>query len=290
MTQRIFLAITAVLTFATVATAQPAPKEDFFTGRDTFESIVGKAKQENWKKLNMGELVGRVAREFLGTPYVGHTFEIFDDREVCVINLKGLDCATFYEAALGLARTIKTGRTSDEEFQKQIRRIRYRDGKMDGYVSRLHYAIDYFHDNESKGILNIITEDIPGAALYDKPISFMSENPDSYRQLKANPNLVPEIAKTEAAISKRRTFYIPKEKIADIESLLKTGDIIGLTTPVKGLDVSHTGLCYRDEMGVLRFMHASSVKMEVVLDERLSDYLARSKNTGIVVARPLELN
>ena len=115
MTNRI-LAITAVLTFATVTFAQPTPKEDFFTGREVYASIVDRAKKEDWKRLEMGELVGKVAKEFLGTPYVGFTFEIFDDREVCVINLKGLDCATFYEAALGLARTIKTGRTSDGDF------------------------------------------------------------------------------------------------------------------------------------------------------------------------------
>lgn len=290
MTIRFLVLITAVLTFATVAIAQPDPKEDFFTGRDVFSEIASKAKQENWKKLEMGELVGKVGKEFLGTPYVGFTFEIFDDREVCVINLKGLDCATFYEAALALARTIKSKRVDENEFQNQIKRIRYRGGKLGGYVSRLHYAIDYFHDNESKGILNIVTEDIPGALPYEKPISFMSENAELYRQLKANPNLVPEIAKTEAAISKRKTFYIPKEKVAEIEVLLKTGDILGLTIPTKGLDVSHTGICYRDENGVLRFMHASSTQKSVVLDERLSEYLASTKNTGIVVARPLELN
>jgi len=290
MTIRCLANITAVLTFATVAVAQPAPKEDFFTGRDVFAQIVEKAKQENWNKLEMGDLVGKVAKEFVGTPYVGFTFEIFDDREVCVINLKGLDCATFYEAALGLARTIKSNRTTADEFQRQITRIRYRGGKLDGYASRLHYAIDYFQDNEAKGILNIITDDLPGALPYEKPISFMSENAELYRQLKANPSLVPLIAKTEAEINKRKTYYVPKDKVGEIETLLKTGDILGLTIPTKGLDVSHTGLCYRDENGVIRLLHASSVKKAVVLDERLSDYLARSRNTGIVVARPMELN
>ncbi|MBC8063532.1 MAG: DUF1460 domain-containing protein [Chlorobia bacterium] len=289
MTRREFLAVSAAITFApAIAVAQ---KEDFFTGRDVFARIMDQAKAGQWQKLQMGDLVGQVAKTFIGTPYVGHTFEIFDDREVCVINLKGLDCATFYEASLALARTIKTGRLTESEFQKQTTRIRYRGGKLKGYVSRLHYAIDYFHDNEEKGIVQTISDDIPGALLYPRKISFMTKNFEKYRQLKANPALVPEITKTEDEINFRRNFYIPKEKVGEIEILLKTGDLLGLTTTTEGLDVSHTGLCYRDETDTLRFMHASSVKKEVILDGRLSDYLTKSKiNDGIIVARPLELS
>lgn len=288
MTRRHFLLAASTLVIAPrFALAQ---KEDFFTGKEVFASIIGKAKAGNWAKLPMGDLVGQVGKEFLGTPYVGFTFEIFDDREVCVINLNGLDCATFYEASLAIARTIKSGRLTEAEFQKQTQRIRYRGGKLNGYVSRLHYAIDYFHDNEVKGIVHVVSEDLPGAEIYPKKLSFMTKNSDRYRQLKANPTLVPLITKTEEDVNARRNFYVPKEKVADIEILLKTGDLIGLTTTTEGLDVSHTGICYRDESDTLRFMHASSVRKEVILDGRLSDYLAKAKiNTGIIVARPLEL-
>lgn len=288
MTRRDFLVAASAL--ALVPSSALAQKDDFFTGKDVFASIIAKARDGEWEKLAMGDLVGKVATEFLGTPYVGFTFEIFDDREVCVINLKGLDCATFYEASLAIARTIKSGRLTESEFEKQTKRIRYRGGKLNGYVSRLHYAIDYFHDNEVKGIVHVVSEDLPGAEVYDKKLSFMTKHFDKYRQLKANPALVPQITKTEDAVNARKNFYVPKEKVADVEILLKTGDLIGLTTTTEGLDVSHTGICYRDEKDVLRFMHASSVRKEVILDGRLSDYLAKAKiNTGIIVARPLEL-
>lgn len=288
MTRRDFIAVATTLAFAPrFALSQ---SEDFFTGRDVFATIIAKARAGNWAKLPMGDLVGQVGKEFLGTPYVGFTFEIFDDREVCVINLKGLDCATFYEASLAIARTIKVGRLTEAEFQKQTQRIRYRGGKLNGYVSRLHYAIDYFHDNEVKGIVHILSDDLPGAQAYPKKLSFMTKNAERYRQLKANPTWIPQITKTEESVNARKNFYVPKEKVADIEILLKTGDLIGLTTTTEGLDVSHTGICYRDEADVLRFMHASSVQKEVMLDGRLSDYLAKAKiNTGIIVARPLEL-
>jgi hypothetical protein len=148
LTRREFLVATAAM--ACVPRLALAQKEDFFTGRDVLATILARAKADAWHKLPIGDLVGKVGLAFEGTPYVGFTFELFDDREVCAINLKGLDCATFYEAALALARTIKTGRLTEAEFQKQIIRIRYRDGKLNGYVSRLHYASDYLFDNEQR--------------------------------------------------------------------------------------------------------------------------------------------
>lgn len=288
MTRREFLVASTAMAF--VPRLALAQKEDFFTGREVLTSILAKAKSEGWQELPMGEVVGKVGIMFEGTPYVGFTFELFDDREVCVINLKGLDCATFYEAALALARTIKSGRHTEAEFQKQITRIRYRGGKLDGYVSRLHYAIDYFYDNEQKGILNVLSDDLPGAQLVTRKVSFMSKNPDKYRQLKSNASLVPLIAKTEDAINSRRSFFVPKEKVEENEILLKTGDVLAFTTTAAGLDVSHTGLVYRDEKDVCRLLHASSSKKQVVLDVRVSEYLANAtRNDGIIVARPLEL-
>jgi hypothetical protein len=121
-------------------------------------------------------------------------------------------------------------------------------------------------------------------------VSYMSKNPDKYRQLKADATLVPLIAKTEESINARRSFYLPKDKVEENEILLKTGDVLGFTTTAAGLDVSHTGLVYRDEKDVCRLLHASSVKKQVTLDVRLAEYLAKAtRNDGIIVARPLEL-
>lgn len=281
-----------LVVFAAFCAGGAKPQDDYFMGKDIFAKLMAEAKEKQWRKLPIGELVGTIGMTFEGTPYVAHTFEIFDDQEVCVINLAGLDCATFYEASLALARTIKSGHLDEREFKKQITRIRYRSGKMNGYVSRLHYASDYFYDNQRKGVVRMITGDIPGAELFTQKVSFMSHNPDKYRQLKANPSFVPIIAKTEDDINARRTFFLPTAKIADAEQILKTGDIIGLTTHENGLDITHTGMCYRDAEGVLRFLNASSQKanMKVVLGPRLSDVLKNSKvNDGIMVARPLEL-
>ncbi len=82
-----------------------------FEGQDVFTRIVNKASAENWNRLPIGELIGKIALELQGTPYVGFTLEASKDSEYCVVNLKGLDCVTFFEDALCLARMIKRGKS-----------------------------------------------------------------------------------------------------------------------------------------------------------------------------------
>jgi hypothetical protein len=95
----------------------------------------------------------------------------------------------------------------------------------------------------------------------------------------------------EANVSRLGLYHIPKSRVAGIESQLRTGDIIGVTTNDGGkIGTSHVGLAVRMPDGV-HFMHASSPRNygKVVLDARISDYLARYKtDAGILVARPLK--
>jgi len=80
------------------------------------------------------------------------------------------------------------------------------------------------------------------------------------------------------------------ERQATAQPLLKTGDIVGVTTSIDGLDCAHAGLCYRDASGVLRLLHGSTTQKAVILDAELATYLGRvSTHTGIMVARPLEV-
>jgi hypothetical protein len=97
----------------------------------------------------------------------------------------------------------------------------------------------------------------------------------------------------EARVTAQTLYQIPKNRVASIESKLKSGDIIGIISRDRpGLySTSHVGLAYRTNDGVLHFMHASSPHNygKVVVDSRLSSYLARyHSDTGILVARPLK--
>lgn len=285
ITRREFLGLAAI-SFASRALAIQTGRS--FPGSGTFNRLVLLAAREHWAKLSIGVAAARCGLALAGTPYVGSTLEIDDVHEDCVLNFEGLDCVTFYESALGFARMIHTGGGTPADLIRQITKMRYRDGKLDGYLSRLHYTSDWIYDNARKGVVTDLTPSLTGATRMEKSFDFMSRHPDSYRQLKANPSLVPKMADIEKAISKRKPWYVPSDKVEAIEPLLYSGDIVGIATTMDGLDCSHTGLVYVDEHGVRRFLNASSVQKKVVLGERLSEYANKYKrNLGVMIARPV---
>src|SRR5271163_4283552 len=126
-----------------------------FDGQDVFTRIVNKSSAGNWNRLPIGELVGRIALELTGTPYVGFTLELSKDQEYCVVNLNGLDCVTFFEDSLCMARMIKRGKNSPEDLIAEVQWTRYRGGKRGDFTTRLHYTTDWFVDNEEKGVVRI---------------------------------------------------------------------------------------------------------------------------------------
>jgi hypothetical protein len=235
----------------------------------------------------IGEAVIGMGKSFLGTEYVANTLEQ-PGEEHLVVNLRGLDCVSFYENALILARCIKKNKTTFEDYKDELRFVRYRGGIIGGYPSRLHYSSDYFFDNEKKHVLKIVTKDI-GGVRYTKTINFMSTHTDSYRQLKERPEFVAVIQKQEAAINRRALYHIPTRVVPKIAPKIHDGDIIGITTDIPGMDVSHTGIALWQDRK-LHFLHAPITGSRVQITEKsLAEYLAASaKRLGIMVARPLE--
>jgi hypothetical protein len=296
--RRVFvtLAAKALVGAGALAIARPAPATgpdrdpNVFTGRETFDRLLALARDGGWSDLPIGDRIGAVGMALRQTPYVDATLELYADREVCSVNLRGLDCVTFFETALAFARMLRRGGRTPEALLAEVAFTRYRGGRLTDYASRLHYTSDWLFDNDRKGVARLITRELPGAARFAKRVSYMSTHPEAYRQLRASSDLVREIARLEAEINAREMDYLPKEKVAAAAPLLRTGDIVGVTTALAGLDCAHTGLCYRDPAGVVRFLHASTTRKAVILDGDLATYLARvSTHTGIMVARPLEL-
>ena len=75
---------------------------------------------------------------FVDTPYKAGTLEV-DDTEDLIINCDEVDCTTFVEYALAMALCPQQGDEMQEgDFARNLQRIRYRDGKIEGYTSRLH--------------------------------------------------------------------------------------------------------------------------------------------------------
>jgi len=261
-----------------------------FQGEDVFNRIVAKSIAGGWNKLPIGDLIGKVATELEGTPYKANTLELSPDKESCSVNLTALDCVTFFETSLAIARILKKGKHTRADLLSEVGFTRYRGGKPGDYTTRLHYMIDWLADNERKHVVEPLSQ-LPGEAPFMQKVGMMSEHPEASTQLSAHPSLIAKIKDQENAINKRSMKFVPTEKIAAAEPFLKTGDIVAICTNQPGLDIAHTGLIFCID-GVPHFMDASSRKSKMMVNiepESLTQALSRSKNaTGAMFARPLE--
>ncbi|RMG22151.1 MAG: DUF1460 domain-containing protein [Bacteroidetes bacterium] len=234
------------------------------------------------------ELALEVGTHFLGTPYQAHTLET-EGEEQLVIELEGLDCTTFIENVVVFSRLAKLGHTSFEAFERELERIRYRNGSRNGYSSRLHYFTEWIQNNEEKGIIRDVSKEIGGIP-YQKPLNVMSTHRDSYRQLAEQAHYA-AIVQIEQQLNQtqRPRYYLPKERLQSLESGLQDGDLVAITTTIKGLDVVHTGMVKWQD-GRPHLFHASSKNKKVeISDEPLADYLMASKiRSGIIVCRLVE--
>ena len=250
--------------------------------KEILNQVLGVLKGESNSSIEV--LMVKVGTFFLGTPYVEHTLEF--EPEQLVVNLREMDCTTFAENCLAIARTIKSSAPGFDRFTKELRNIRYRNGVIDRYPSRLHYFSDWIYNNAQKKLVKDISEELVNTP-YPLEVNFMSTHPGSYKQLTDSAQFIPVIAQQEKEISGRKMYYIPEDKIAGIENQLKDGDIAGITTNVKGLDIQHVAILIH-KRGRIHLLHGSSAAEKVIIsDQTLEDYLKASKSaTGIMVARP----
>ena len=282
-----------------VAVPSPSPPRlplsTVFKGESKFHAIVAKAGRENWRKLPIGERTARVAREMAGVPYVNYTLEVDDRIESPVVNFGGMDCWTYYENALAIARMIayKPGPYKPQDMLHMVELERYRDGKCTGnYLSRMHHLEEVFHDNQRRGYAQNITSRIPGAIRLQREIREMTVQWKSYRYLKSNPALIEPMGRIEAQVSKLPVYHIPRDKVRAAENYLANGDIVAITTNCKYGYTSHVGLIIRLK-GRAYFTHATSDRDKgrmTIIDRPITDYInGNAKHAGIIVCRPFDI-
>ena len=215
------------------------------------------------RELPMSELVIKVAKHFLGTPYVAGTLEIEPER--LTINTRETDCILFVEMCLAMSLTAKDAEPTFEKYVDNLRRLRYRNGKVDGYASRLHYTSEWIIQGETRGIFHEVSRQCGGSVL-DQKFNFMSNHPASYKQLKDNPKAVAKIRIAEQNLETWDYWYIPKADLPRCIQNIKTGDIIGFNSSTPGLDIAHVAYAYW-EGDTLTFIHASMSDKKVVINK-----------------------
>ena len=152
------------------------------------------------------------AKKMLGVPYVAGTLDGNEEEELVVL-VDSLDCTTFVETVLAFCIADKRGERDYEGFRKALTQIRYRDGILNGYTSRLHYFSDWILNNEQMGFVKECTSETACSQPKELWLDFMTTHVDSYLPMKKNPELVLEMAAHEKNWQGTVVSYIPKEKL-----------------------------------------------------------------------------
>lgn len=229
------------------------------------------------------------AHQFLNVPYVAHTLEVNDDERL-VVNTRQLDCTTLVETVAALKLCAQQGKRGFADYQQILRTLRYRQGRMAGYPSRLHYFTDWIRDKvEMQLVTDIQQPNPPFTAVQTVRVNYMSTHPTAYKALKANASLVPEIRAQEQSLTGMKVRYIPKHQIRNnklLRSVVKDGDILAITCNKKGLDIAHLGFAVWRKDG-LHLLNASMIHKKVVEEPMtLYQYMQKHKtHTGIRVVR-----
>ena len=217
------------------------------------------------------------AKQMLGVPYVAGTLD-GNEEEQLVVRTDALDCTTFVETVLAFCIADKRGERDFKGFKKALTDVRYRDGILNGYTSRLHYFSDWIRNNEQMGFVKECTSETACAQPKELWLDFMTTHVDSYLPMKKDASLVEEMAAQEKNWQGTVVSYIPKEKLdlSSDELKIKDGDVLALVTNIKGLDIVHVGFAFWKE-GKLHLLHASSSAKKVIEDPKTQ--YESSKNT-----------
>lgn len=242
-------------------------------------------QQFRGSSLPLCDLVCAIGNYFLGVPYKPATLESESGhKEKLIVNFTQFDCLTFVETVLALTGCVVAGKISKSEFRQVLQLIRYRQGIIDGYSSRLHYFTDWLRDNEQKNILRDVSRKL-GAVHQRKKINYITTHREAFSALH-DENEFKKMQLTEKKISRRNIRVILKDKVNQQKEKIQTGDIIAFTIGEEGLDVAHVGFALWQK-GNLHLLHASSKEGAVVVSSKtLIAYLQQKKKfTGIIVAR-----
>lgn len=212
---------------------------------------------------NHGEVISRVSSAFLGTPYLADTLIGGPGTpEALVVNFNGVDCFTLADYVEALTRS-----HDQKSFLYNLAQVRYTGGNVN-YLSRRHFFSDWFATAPHNA--RDVTPDIsPNYAVADKQLNRKPGGGEYIPSLGIHP---------------RRINYIPGKAISQkVLDHLKTGDYVGVYSPLEGLDVSHVGIVVRHD-GRVWFRNASSLAANrKVVDSPFLEYM-RVK-PGIVVLR-----
>ena len=283
--KRLFSTLIIYIGIFAVANAVSPMKMRFHCENDTLKinNLLEAGLNSNISCSN--ELMVYYAKQLLDIPYIAHTLE--GDTEMLTINIDELDCTTYVETVYALARTTLSQRTTWRDFANNLESVRYRNGEMTDYASRLHYISDWIMNNSARGNIKEITTEFGGCKYIIKTIDFMSKHREYYPAM-ADSTIYEKIRNYEIGYRSHRFPYIKKELLytKNVINEFESGDIIAMVTKTEGLDISHLGLVLK-ENNKLYFINASMGGKKVQIEKsQFADYMKNNRNCiGVRVFR-----
>ena len=247
--------------------------------RVVFQQIYDKVAGD--VNLPTHDLAIKIAEQFLGTNYVPYTLE--HTPEHLLVYLNQTDCILFVEMCACFALTMKDAHPSYERLLYNTQQMRYRNGIVNGYASRIHYTSEWIKQNEVRGIMREVTHDLGGVE-FDEQFYFMTKHRETYYQLMSDRNALAVIRTAEEQLQNDGPYYyLSQEQLRDsaVISQIQNGDIIAFIDTHPGLDIAHVAWAYEWE-GEMHFIHASSIAQHVIVEPRT---LAEYAKNGIRVFR-----
>lgn len=228
--------------------------------------------------------VSRLTKIFEGRPYQAGTLE--GTPEKLTVRIDAFDCTTLAETVMALAITASENRSSWRDYIYNLERVRYRNGRMKDYASRIHYISQWGIDLANRGIIKEVTEDVANSTSYIKTLDYMTRNRDKYPAL-ADDATYRAMKEAEMGYRSHKIPYIKAQHAKD--ATLREGDIVAFTTKQPGIDAIHVGIITMIN-GKPHLIHASSVAGKVMTEPvPLNDYLRRNRQmSGIKVFRLLD--
>jgi hypothetical protein len=206
----------------------------------------------------ISERIDFIARGLMGVRYQGYTLIGGATRpEEMVIRDDAFDCVTFCEVVLAAAAA-----RNRAEFEPELRKIRYLDGKVD-WRARNHYWADWCQRNIDNKLC--------------RPVMI------------GEPLKVSKDVNSEPAVGRRKFVLetIPRERLVANAKLLSSGDIVGFVSRRADLDYFHTGFIAFGKSGELLARHASRAHRRVV-EERIEDFMTTNGTRSVTILRPAE--
>jgi hypothetical protein len=271
---------------AVVAQGAPAPAAKLTGSQtaalETWFSTLGPRRDGE----RFGDLIVRAARVQLGKPY--ELTPEGDGVETLRVALDRFECVSLVETTLAVTRCVWRANPDAACFLRELEAWRYRGGHLVDFASRLHYFPDWIDDNERRGRVRVMTDELGGEPARFV-VDYMSRHRALYPPMKDDAVLA-TISAIESRLSATDLVVIPRDRILGMQRRLENGDVIAIVSDLHpGVAVGHAGFVDLGPHGLPRLLHAASFQKRVLVTAQgLADYMLRRQDRrAISVVRPL---